>query len=328
MAGLNDVDETTPAGTASAKEGDNQLRALKAKLKEFAGVEHHYDGAHKIPSGSAAVRPAAGKAGRLYILETPSLEDELQRDTGSAWETITRNQDVIELVDHIAATVGVHGLTGAVVGTTDAQELSGKKLYSVELTGNRARIPTFDLGAVGNFWFRYSVDDSDVGFAINRLGIRDYILKLYSGGVAYNVLHEGSVIPISDGIVTPAKLSAQTAGDYLLATNAGERVTTSATYVKLKEIKIAKSGTYRIWFTLRETSGGVAAYGRVYRNDVAVGTERNASALTSFSEDIGGWVAGDRIQVWGKQGSSGECGIQALNVCGETPGDFGINTSY
>lgn len=133
---------------------------------------------------------------------------------------------------------------------------------------------------------------------------------------------------LGDNTVTPPKLSAQAAGDYQLVTNDIERTTTSATYVLLKEIKVAKLGVYRVKFTLRETSGGVAAYGRIYVNGVAVGTERSASASTQFSEDIGSIASGDLIQVYGKRGASGECGINSFRLYGDIPGDFGINESY
>ena len=126
----------------------------------------------------------------------------------------------------------------------------------------------------------------------------------------------------------PSGLSPQTAGAYLMSLNAPERTTTSATYVKLKETIIAKSGTYTIKFTLRETAGGAAAYGQIYKNGAAVGTERNVSASTEYSEDIAGFASGDLIQVYGKRGASGECGIKDLKLCGGSPGDFGINETY
>ena len=42
-------------------------------------------------------------------------------------------------------------------------------------------------------------------------------------------------------------------------------------------------------------------YGRIYRNGVAVGTERNVSTsptYTEYSEDISGWSEGDLCQLY------------------------------
>jgi len=101
-------------------------------------------------------------------------------------------------------------------------------------------------------------------------------------------------------------LASQTAGDYLLVENRDERITSpvaQTTYMKLKEIKIGVGGTFRIKFSLHFEPGDANnAYGRVYRNGVAVGTERSNSSDTyiEYSEDIGGWSPGDLIQIYAK----------------------------
>src|SRR3989304_3938576 len=93
-------------------------------------------------------------------------------------------------------------------------------------------------------------------------------------------------------------LASQTAGDYLLVTNPAERTTTDTSYVKLKETKVGVSGTFRIKFSIHGDGGLI--YGRIYRNGSAVGTERSNSSATyvEYSEDIGGWTAGDLVQVY------------------------------
>jgi hypothetical protein len=49
-------------------------------------------------------------------------------------------------------------------------------------------------------------------------------------------------------------------------------------------------------------SSGATAYGRIYRNGSAVGTERSTSSETDvvFSQDISGWTAGDMVQIYAK----------------------------
>jgi len=57
---------------------------------------------------------------------------------------------------------------------------------------------------------------------------------------------------------------------------------------KVKEILLARGGTYRIKMDLKSLS----ARGRVYRNGIAIGTEQvgdSNSEYTTFSQDISGW---------------------------------------
>jgi len=72
-------------------------------------------------------------------------------------------------------------------------------------------------------------------------------------------------------------------------------------WTKKKEIKIPHGGTLRIKFDLHGTSGGeYCVRGKIYRNGVAVGTEREqcADSWQTFSEDISGWSAGDLAQLY------------------------------
>ena len=115
--------------------------------------------------------------------------------------------------------------------------------------------------------------------------------------------------------VVNAGLQAYTAGDYLLYTNDTERNTSNGSYVKLKEIKIQRAGTYRIKFDLRSDGGGTA-YGRIYKNGSAIGTERTTT-LTSddpYSEDVSSLVTGDLIQIYGHV-SGGICYVNDFRIC-------------
>jgi len=90
------------------------------------------------------------------------------------------------------------------------------------------------------------------------------------------------------------------AGDNLCLSSDGQQGTTSETYIKVKEAKIYRAGTYRIKFDLRTSDIGFTAYGRIYRNGEAIGTERSVpgGGYTTFSEDIAGWEEGDLIQLY------------------------------
>lgn len=163
----------------------------------------------------------------------------------------------------------------------------------------------------------------------NLIHLEEWLGKSYTAGEDHD--HDGTnsklVTSVADNAITPAKLSAQTAGDFFLSSNDTVRSSTSGIYELLKEIKIAKSGQYRIKFYLASITAGTA-YGRIYKNGSAVGTERSTASSATYSEDLSGFAAGDLIQVYGKHGGGGSAEISNFRIYGATPGDFGINPSY
>lgn len=89
------------------------------------------------------------------------------------------------------------------------------------------------------------------------------------------------------------------AGDSLVLYSGCFGTTGSSTYIKQLEVMVPYSGTYRISFGLRKLSAQ-DVYGKIYRNGVAVGTERGPIGWTwtEFSEDISGWTKGDLLQIY------------------------------
>jgi len=172
MAGLHDVDETTPGGSESPTLGDNELRNLKSKIKEFADIEHNLDGAHEILTGSFTQRPAAGHPGRPFILTVAGVAEEIQYDTGSAWKTITRNQIIDEGTDDLA----IH----KAATTIDHPDGSVKE--------NKI--------AVGNIK-RKHLDGSTSNASIAAL----------VNGSSADTLHNHAALGVADGSITEAKLA-------------------------------------------------------------------------------------------------------------------------
>lgn len=118
------------------------------------------------------------------------------------------------------------------------------------------------------------------------------------------------------------------AGDYKAGINPTARTSTSGSYVKLKEMVIGRGGTIRTVFDFQRTAGTSTVNARVYRNGIAVGTERTTSATpqVDVTEDIAGWSAGDLYQVYAHSDGSDtvEVSNQEIQVSAGTIMDNGM----
>lgn len=97
------------------------------------------------------------------------------------------------------------------------------------------------------------------------------------------------------------------AGTLNIASANTASTSTQTSYTKVKEIYIAHPGVITIKFDIHCTGGIESAYGRVYRNGSAVGTERltTSGSYQTYSEDISGWSIGDLCQLYVKTSDSG-----------------------
>jgi hypothetical protein len=94
-------------------------------------------------------------------------------------------------------------------------------------------------------------------------------------------------------------------GDAALVSHDAEASTDEISYTKLKTItlgaNINTNTTLRIKFDLKvETGSASPVYGKIYRNGVTIGTQREdtTGSYQTFSEDIDGWSAGDTLELW------------------------------
>jgi hypothetical protein len=70
-------------------------------------------------------------------------------------------------------------------------------------------------------------------------------------------------------------------------------------WIKKKQFTIPHNGVYRVKFNMRIHSSEFDAYGRIYKNGVAYGTQRQEGGAnpTTFSEDLA-FNAGNTCEIW------------------------------
>jgi len=119
----------------------------------------------------------------------------------------------------------------------------------------------------------------------------------------------GKAITTTSVLVQPTEFygsfaTSATTTTYLVDTNASGVSTTSTSYVKLKETQVDRAvNSATIEYTYTDDGGVGDVYARLYKNGVALGTEKVlASGAETWSEHFADedFVAGDLIQVYGK----------------------------
>lgn len=164
-------------------------------------------------------------------------------------------------------------------------------VISNSTSGNPATLQT--EGIVGGFanltkGLPYYVQD-----AVGTIGL---VQGTYSVQVGVAISATEILIQKSPRIVT----TSQVASDTLKFSNDTDNNTMSLSYVKVKEIRLNENcPAVRIKFYLSNATR--QGYGKIYKNGVAIGTERSKSQSgETFSEDFTGFVAGDLIQLYAK----------------------------
>ena len=208
----------------------------------------------------------------------------------------------------INGTTGVAVLNGLVVGTNvglgTAQDSSGVTtiIGSTVTTSfvNALEITAMGIVTAGAFvvgtsgYIRGGQTDynTDTGFF---LGYSGGAYKFSIGNPTGNYLTwDGSNLEIK-GIIK------KVAGDVLFqsANTNRQDLNIDSIWRKIKDIKVYKSGSYRVKFDLTYTDGTVTGYGRIYVNGSAVGTQRTATgAWVTWSEDITVANSTDDIQLY------------------------------
>lgn len=116
-----------------------------------------------------------------------------------------------------------------------------------------------------------------------------------------------------------------TPSDDVVVNDATESLTSSTTYIKVKELELIRridtQSLFRFKFDMKSSGAGRNAFGKVYRNGAAVGTEFIVvgAAYTTCEEDLTetDWVVGDLVQLYCKdQNGAGFCYTKNFQICG------------
>ena len=230
MAGLNDLDENTPTGLATPTQGDDELRAIKAKVKEYASLEHAYDGKHKFPV--VAILPANSPgSNRLVVKITTGQLDEIYYDTGTTWVKITRNNDIVGVVSDLLAHTTSNPVSHADGSITTnklnddcvtANKISSGAIQRHHMDAAQAVLPDFSTASLVNgsdldaTWHTHSQYDLGGSSGVNFLS--SVLLAVSgSGDSAWTTINantlSGGVIPvIAKAVILSVNISLANSG--------------------------------------------------------------------------------------------------------------------
>ncbi len=137
---------------------------------------------------------------------------------------------------------------------------------------------------------------SDPSLSTGKVWFRSDLKQIRYSPDGINVFSLGA----TGGVSLPVYQSY--AGSAIFWGNTAAKTTTATAYAKVKEITLSSipQSTLRIYFGLNSGDPTVWVYAQIYRNGVAVGTERStqSSASVYFTEDISGWSNGALLQLF------------------------------
>lgn len=293
---------------------DTNQTGMTAGTKQFLSDTA---GAISESTGTVEVSLGTSNSGSTTdLLFAPGYDQKITEDIQDA--LVGNNTDI---------TVGAGNLyvtqTGLQVNAeTFAADAEASDTYVITLSP----VP---IAYVTGMTLRFSANTANTGAAtlnVNSLGAKT-IKKLHDQDLATGDIESGQVLTVVyDGTnfqmqsqtsqVIDTTLEIVSTTNEIQATADTERTTSSNTYVKLKDISINNiGGVIHTTFDLKTDNGANAAFGRVYVNDIAVGTERTttSTSFVTFVEDIT-VVAGDNVQIYAHTTSGDVARIQNYQI--------------
>lgn len=127
--------------------------------------------------------------------------------------------------------------------------------------------------------------------------LEEWVGKNYTAAVDHD--HDG----VNSSFVGSVNLNVAASSNAQIGAADNEVTASSTSYVKVKEIILGQvTGSLRVSFDLKKSNSGTV-YGRIYKNGVAIGTERStgSTSYVNYSEDLSGFSAGDLVQLYVKK---------------------------
>lgn len=171
--------------------------------------------------------------------------------------------------------------------TINVNGLGAKSAYKA----NTADAPTIVSGRMYVFWY-------------NAAGTCFFLRAAATGDFVAADLLAGKTGSNDDDTDVVGTMPVYDAGDTLLSQNTDSTSTTSATYVKRKQVTIARASTYRVKVAANHAEAGKTAYYKVYKNGVAYGIEHNVTNGGIFEYDDLWFYDGDTCEIWIKKGDT------------------------
>jgi hypothetical protein len=303
-----------------------------ASLKANSVYTIRYNGTNFILQGEGG---GGGDAGVGDVLVGKTFTNDSGEQTGTMPDSTLSTAITPSTIDQ-AITAGYHAGTGndKVLGDADlisANIKSGITIFGVAGNSNVVDTSTGDATAAQILSGKKAwVDGAEVtGSMTNRAGDTSAVsshasstsIHVVPAGGYYDGSDDASVITDADFIASNIKsgvdifgvtgtMKAVGSSFYEAGDVEGYNTTESefgygkyTTYTLKLHCHVGiLGGTFRIIFKLKTANAATTAYGIIYRNGVAVGTERSTTSTSyvTYSEDISGWSDGDEIQIYMK----------------------------
>ena len=318
-------------GTMSVEAAANYVtKALFDAQSILAATTDNTPGAVTVAADRVVGRKAGGNIDDLTLSEildfigSPAQGDILYRDS-SAWARLPKGAAGQGLKMNSTATAPEWGTMPGrmnVLAKTGAYTLTAGDSGKLVTCSGTFTLSAEAAATLGDGWWvafknigtgviTFNPDGSEVCYSefnttFTSAGLPSSCFIVCNGTSFFLVANS-----VSPNVAGQCKLSIPTELTY---------TTTSTSYAKLLELYVPKPGSLRIKFTLWSNSASVTAYARIYRNGIAIGTERsNTATNTIYSEDISGWSPGDLLQIYAKVSASGTAYVGSIQVGVDSP---------
>lgn len=260
---------------------------------DHAGLENFQNDSILALKNKVGVDGSAVNTSHDYKLSGVATGDKAVSKTGT--ETLT-NKTLT------SPTINTPSISG---GTISSSSISGGTISGITLSGTNTLGGTNTFSGTNTFTGATTFNTSLPTSSVTPTNSSDLITKAYAdaNSLPSQTSNSGKFLTTNgsssswDFIIVKA-----TASDTLQLSADTERfVASGATYAKKKEIQVFFPGKCRVKFDIKMHPSEWSAYGKIYINGNAVGTEQltTSTSYATFSEDFY-LSAGDRVQLYEK----------------------------